>query len=147
MDVQTSKDVLKMADKDRNEKRIVKAGRPKENFFQKVAAFFVKIGKRLKSFFINLKAELKRVVWPDKKHLIQNTATVLAICLIAALVLFFVDSLLGGILNAVGFYSPSAPTAATTAATTAAATTSTETSAPSTGETTAATTAGTTAGG
>ena len=49
---------------------------------------------------------LKRVIWPDKKRLIQSTATVLAICLLAAIVLFVVDSVLSTVLNGIGFYSP-----------------------------------------
>jgi len=129
-----------MAEKDKNEKRMQKSDKPK-NVFQKIGAFAVKTGKRLKSFFINLKAELKRVVWPDKKRLIQNTATVLAICLIACLILFVVDSVLGGFLNAVGFYAPSSTTAATTAAGTE--TTTAATSAATTGTTAAETTTGT----
>jgi len=132
-----------MADKDKSDKRVDKVNKGQKNFFQKVGAFAASIGKKLKNFFISLKAELKRVVWPDRKRLIQNTATVLAICILAGLILFIVDSVLGGILTGVGFYSTGSTTAATTAATTVA---STETTTGTTSATTAATTtAGTTA--
>ena len=112
-----------MADKDKNEKRIDKPVKPKLNAFQKIAAFFVKTGKRLKTFFQNLKAELKRVVWPDRKRLIQNTATVLAICISVGVLLYVIDSILAGVLNATGFYTPKTTAAPTTAATTAETTT------------------------
>lgn len=77
------------------------------------------IGKRLSLFFSNLKAELKRVVWPDRKKLIQSTMTVIAIALAAGILLFVLDSLLGAILEGVGFYDVTAPTTvSTTVATT-----------------------------
>jgi len=124
-----------MAEKGKSEKKLEKTGKPKLNALQKAAALFVKTGKKLKSFFLNLKAELKRVVWPDRKRLIQNTATVLAICVIVGLLLFLIDSFLAGSLNALGFYAPNTTAATTTVSTTTA----------GSGETTAAgTTAGTT---
>ena len=70
------------------------------------SAKLAKIGKSLKSFVVNLKSELKRVVWPDRKKLLHNTATVLAICVMASILLFLVDSIFGGILEGIGFYSP-----------------------------------------
>jgi len=123
-----------MADKNKSEKHVEKGNKAKQNFLQKIGSIVVKTLKKLKNFFISLKAELKRVVWPDKKRLIQNTATVLAICIIASLILFVVDSALGSFLEGVGFYSPSAATATTTAAT----------AVTSTSDTTAVTTATTT---
>lgn len=107
-----------MAQKNKQESRkLVKSG-GKKNFFQKFALFFVKTGRKLKLFVSNLKAEMKRVVWPDRKKLVQSTATVLAICLLIGIALFIVDSVLGGILNSVGFYSQSTTTVTTTAETT-----------------------------
>lgn len=72
----------------------------------KIAAKLAQSGKNLKSFFVNLKAELKRVSWPDRKRLVQSTATVLAICIIAGIILFAVDTIVGGILEGIGFYTP-----------------------------------------
>ncbi len=133
-----------MAEKDKIEKRADKNS--KANVLQKIGAAFIKIGKRLKGFFINLKAELKRVIWPDRKRLIQNTATVLAICIIAGLILFIVDSLLGGILEGVGFYTPSTTTQTTVATTeTVSSETTTSSSTAVTSDTTAS--GGTTASG
>ncbi|MGI6326732.1 MAG: preprotein translocase subunit SecE [Saccharofermentanales bacterium] len=82
----------------------------------KTVSFFARTGRRLKNFFVSLKTELKRVIWPDRKRLIQSTATVLAICIIVGIILFIVDTLIGGLLNLVGFYEGGSrsPTAAPT---------------------------------
>lgn len=72
------------------------------------------ISRRLRKFFQDLRAELRRVVWPDRKKLIQSTATVLAICLIIGAILFFVDTVLFQSLNAMGFYNTSSTVPAVT---------------------------------
>jgi preprotein translocase subunit SecE len=114
-----------MAEKDKTEKRINKNVKTQPNALRKIGAFLGKTGKRLRSFFLNLKAELKRVVWPDKKRLIQSTATVLVICLLTGIILFVVDTVVGGLLNLVGFYTPSKTPAATTTISTTVSDTST----------------------
>ena len=81
----------------------------------------MRILRKLGRFFIDLRSELKRVVWPDRKKLIQSTIIVLAICISAGIFLWLVESLLMGILNGVGFYNTQATTIATTVGTTAAA--------------------------
>lgn len=125
---------------DKNEKNT----KTKRNALQKFGAFFVRLAKRLKSFLINLKSELKRVVWPDRKRLIQSTATVLAICVLVSVILFVVDTVLRQSLDAVGFYDTSGTTATTaTSATTSSDTTITTAS----GETTVITPAATTSAG
>jgi preprotein translocase subunit SecE len=98
----------------------------------------VRLIRKLGRFFIDLRSELKRVVWPDRKKLIHSTIIVLAICISAGIFLWLVDSLLMGILNGVGFYNPQTTTAVTTISTTVGTTTAT------TAGTTTATTAGTT---
>jgi len=107
----------------------------------------MRILRKLGRFFIDLRSELKRVVWPDRKKLIQSTIIVLAICISAGIFLWLVDSLLMGILNGVGFYNTQATTSATTIATTVGTTTATTagTTTATTAGTTSATTAGTTA--
>lgn len=117
-----------MAEKDKKMQRTEKSARGNLNFFQKIGAFIVRIAKRLKNFFISLKAELKRVIWPDRKRLIQSTATVLAICVIIGVILFIVDNLVGGLLKGIGFYSGGGTTTpTTTSATTVVETTATTT--------------------
>ena len=44
-----------------------------------------------KSFFKELRAELKKVVWPTPKRLINNTAVVIGMILITAAIVFFLD--------------------------------------------------------
>jgi preprotein translocase subunit SecE len=70
------------------------------------------IGVRLMRFFKNLRTEIKKVVWPDKKRLIQSTATVLMIVLSAALIIWIFDTVISLILTSIGFYTPAATTAA-----------------------------------
>jgi len=62
------------------------------------------IGKRVTKFFSELKAELKKVVWPDRKKLVQSTITVISICIIMAAIIFVIDRLLAGGLSLVGFF-------------------------------------------
>lgn len=123
-----------MADSKTNKQVEKKSGKSETNRF---AAYFTRMGKGFSAFFAGMKAEVKRIMWPDRKRLIQSTATVLAIVVIAGAILFAVDSLLGGILTAVGFYSPAAP-AQTTATTVTAETSATETTVAEVAETTAA---------
>jgi preprotein translocase subunit SecE len=104
----------------------------------KIALLFRRIGR----FFVELRSELRRVIWPDRKKLVSSTVIVLAIVVSAGVFLWLVDSLLMGILNGVGFYN----TQSTTAATTAAAATTSGTTVSTTVSTSATTTAaGTTA--
>ena len=92
-----------MADKGKKPKQKMATTNRNTGAVGKTVSFFARTGKRLKNFFVSLKAELKRVIWPDRKRLIQSTATVLAICVIVGIILFIVDSLIGGLLNLVGF--------------------------------------------
>ena len=47
--------------------------------------------KNKKSFFKDFKAELKRVVWPTPKQLVNNTVAVRTIALITAAIVFILD--------------------------------------------------------
>ena len=47
--------------------------------------------KNKKSFFKDFKAELKRVVWPTPKQLLNNTVAVITIVLITAAIVFVLD--------------------------------------------------------
>ena len=50
-----------------------------------------KENKEKKHFWKDFKAELKRVIWPTKKQIINNTAIVIAIVLIVAIITFILD--------------------------------------------------------
>lgn len=88
-----------------------------KGFMNRLKAAFTNLGKRLTAFVASMKAEIKRIMWPDRKRLIQSTATVIVIVVIAAVLLFTVDTLLSSSLEAVGFYKPAVTTVETSAAT------------------------------
>ena len=47
--------------------------------------------KNKKSFFKDFKAELKKVIWPTPKQLINNTIAVVTIVIITAVIVFVLD--------------------------------------------------------
>ena len=51
-----------------------------------------KENKVKKHFFKDMKAELKRVIWPTKKQLVNNTVAVVTIVFIVVAVVFVLDS-------------------------------------------------------
>ena len=55
----------------------------------KKEGFFRRIGKSFKS----TKAEFKKVVWPTKKQLVNNTVLVIAALVIIGLIIFGLDTL------------------------------------------------------
>ena len=50
-----------------------------------------KQSKDKKHFFKDFKAELKRVIWPTPKQLVNNTVAVITIVLITAIIVFVLD--------------------------------------------------------
>lgn len=53
-----------------------------------------KLGKNFVRFFKDIKNELKKVVWPTRKQLINSTVSVLLICLLVGAVIWISDELL-----------------------------------------------------
>ncbi len=51
----------------------------------------VKTKKEKKHFFKDFKAELKKVIWPTPKQLVNNTIAVITIVLITAVIVFVLD--------------------------------------------------------
>ena len=51
----------------------------------------VKNKKEKKHFFKDFKAELKKVIWPTPKQLVNNTVAVITIVLITAVIVFVLD--------------------------------------------------------
>lgn len=49
--------------------------------------------ERTTQWFRDLSSELKKVVWPTKKQLVNNTLVVIALTIVSALVLWGFDSL------------------------------------------------------
>jgi preprotein translocase subunit SecE len=61
-----------------------------------------KLAKNWAAFIRNLKdirLELKKVVWPTKEQLINNTVSVLAACLLIGILIWVIDFGLSSILN------------------------------------------------
>ena len=54
---------------------------------------------RISRFFRELKSESKKVVWPSKKQVINNTAVVLASCAIVGAFIWILDGALSGLVN------------------------------------------------
>ena len=50
-----------------------------------------KVKKENKHFFKDFKAELKKVIWPTPKQIINNTTTVIGIVLITVAIVFVLD--------------------------------------------------------
>ncbi|MBE6928158.1 MAG: preprotein translocase subunit SecE [Ruminococcaceae bacterium] len=66
--------------------------------------FFVRTGRRIAKWFREMKSELKKVVWPTGKQLLNNTLIVLGAVIVFGVLLFAFDwlamkgvSLLGGL--------------------------------------------------
>ena len=58
--------------------------------------FFVRTGKRLSRWFREMKSELKKVVWPTKSQMVNNTLIVLACVLIVGIFICIFDAVGGG---------------------------------------------------
>ena len=54
---------------------------------------------RIVKYFKDLKSELKKVVWPSRKQVLNNTGVVLAVMIIVGLFFFFFDAGLGFIVE------------------------------------------------
>ncbi len=54
---------------------------------------------RIKDWFVDMKAELKRVVWPSFKKVRQNTLVVLIFVLVVGAVIWILDWLFSGAMS------------------------------------------------
>lgn len=54
--------------------------------------WFVRTGYSLARLYREIRAELKKVIWPNKTQLINNTATVLLFCLIVGGIIWLADA-------------------------------------------------------
>ncbi|MBE6948713.1 MAG: preprotein translocase subunit SecE [Ruminococcaceae bacterium] len=53
--------------------------------------FFQRTGKKIAKWFREMKSELKKVTWPTRKQLINNTIVALTVMIIVAIVVFGFD--------------------------------------------------------
>ncbi len=56
----------------------------------------VKFLKRGATFFKEIRSELKKVIWPSKSQLINNTLTVIAFCIVVGAIIWIADNLVFG---------------------------------------------------
>lgn len=83
------------------EKSTKKADKKGNNGKDKKPNIFVRMGKGIRSFCKNFKADVKKIVWPDLKTVAKNTGVVLVCVLAAGLVIFGIDFVLTEILDGV----------------------------------------------
>lgn len=55
----------------------------------------------VRKYFRDLRSEIKKVVWPTKKQVVNNTGVVMSVMIVMALFLFAVDSGLGAAIQAI----------------------------------------------
>ena len=73
----------------------------KPNIFVRAFRSLKNTFSRLAKYFRDVKSEMKKVVWPGKKQIINNTIVVLVVVIAASLFILLLDMLFGGILRLV----------------------------------------------
>ena len=63
--------------------------------------FFVRTGKRLSRWFREMKSELKKVVWPSKRDILNNTLIVLVCVVIVGIFIRVFDFAGNAIVNGI----------------------------------------------
>ena len=53
--------------------------------------FFVRAGKRISRWFREMRSELKKVVWPSKSQMINNTLVVIAVAVVVCILVYVMD--------------------------------------------------------
>ena len=61
---------------------------------------FVRAGKRIGRWFREMRSELKKVVWPSKSQLLNNTLVVLACVVVVGIFIWAFDFIAGNIVKA-----------------------------------------------
>ena len=61
--------------------------------------FFARAGKRISRWFREMKSELKKVVWPTKSQMVNNTVIVLVCTLIVGICIWVFDAVGGVVVN------------------------------------------------
>ena len=70
-----------------------------EKAVKKKPNFFLRAGRAIARFFRDTRGEMKKVVWPSRKQIINNTIVVLVFVVIMALFIFGLDYLFNWLLN------------------------------------------------
>jgi preprotein translocase subunit SecE len=69
-----------------------------------IVAFVKRIGLKIGKTFLDIRSELKKVIWPDRRKLISSTMTVVGICIVFGAAIWAVDGLLSFVLKTIGFF-------------------------------------------
>ena len=62
---------------------------------------FVRAGQRIKRWFREMRSELKKVVWPTKSQMINNTLVVIACVVVVGLFIWVFDAVAGLVVNGI----------------------------------------------
>ena len=62
---------------------------------------FVRAGSRIKRYFRELRSELKKVVWPSKRQMVNNTLIVLVCVLLVGVFIWLFDAVAGLVVNGI----------------------------------------------
>ena len=81
-----------------------KTGNTTDNAIVRFGKGVVNFFKRIGAGFMNVRQELKRVIWPTREKLIQTSAVVLVVIVIAAVSLFLISTGARTLLDKIGFY-------------------------------------------
>ena len=68
---------------------------------EKKSNIFVRIGKKIAGFFKGIFTELKKVSWPTRKQVVNNTLSVLVFCLVIGAVIWLADFGFKALINAI----------------------------------------------
>ncbi len=63
--------------------------------------FFTRTGKRVARWFREMRSELKKVVWPSKSQMINNTLVVLACVVVVGVFIWVFDAVAGLVVNGI----------------------------------------------
>ena len=63
--------------------------------------FFVRTGKRIARWFREMRSELKKVVWPSKSQMINNTLVVIACVVVVGVFIWVFDAVAGLVVNGI----------------------------------------------
>lgn len=62
----------------------------------------VKKPNKVVKFCKDLISETKKVTWPGKKQVLNNTGVVLVVCILSGIGLFLVDAIFGALVGLIG---------------------------------------------
>ena len=63
--------------------------------------FFVRTGKRIARWFREMRSELKKVVWPSKSQMINNTLIVIACVIVVGIFIWVFDAVAQLVVNGI----------------------------------------------